>query len=460
MTFDNDEAVHLAHEIRCATIRTEIVYTRRSEQQKPKAATITGGKRIKLDDRLTTGTSLMLLDLCDDLLLKIMDRCNELALVNLYETCVRFNCLLDPEKKSHPYRFPDIDETLKIEIFKNKISITLIQLRKMVRLMGCHFKKLEFTVFGDEQTATNKLIYQYMQEVVKHCTNIQHVVIAVQVFSNDLISLLEPVFNNLIVLEIDDNGYSKNEVYPETDLTELLPRLKRIQPGYLLRNCMKKTWSSLEAFVSENEFDEGEEDFFTMNPQLRCLKLSYNGIFNLEAAVARLPNIEQISIHCDIHDDLDELIYLQRFEKNPEIYLEIEIGENLDVLLEKINGLKNLKWLHILYRKMDVEAIDEANTSQQQAIVSLAKTHTNLEQFNLTGLKLDQEIVVDFVRFASKLNSLRFHDCNIFATTSLIAKIVEIRKYNDEHTQKLELFVDEKNYQIDFSTVTENTYKV
>lgn len=139
----------------------------------------------------------------------------------------------------------------------------------------------------------------------------------VRVFRNDFISLLEPIFNKLITLDI--SGTWKYEVNPKTDLTELLPKLKEIKPNRFLQYCLKKSLPSLETFKYEEKFNDGEEIFFALNPQLRCLKLADEGVHNLKFAVAYLPNIEQVSLRTDNWNLLDSVNHLQRFANLSEI---------------------------------------------------------------------------------------------------------------------------------------------
>lgn len=74
--------------------------------------------------------------------------------------------------------------------------------------------------------------------------------------------------------------------------------------------------------------------------------------------------------------------------------------------------------------------------------ISLVKTHRNIERFDLNGFKLNDVTVVDLIRFAVNLKSLHLHKCGIFATKSLIKKIVDVRKCNQENLIKLKLCLD------------------
>lgn len=98
----------------------------------------------------------------------------------------------------------------------------------------------------------------------------------------------------------------------------MLPKLEEITiTNGLLRNCLKQSWPSLRTLRTGNEFDEGEEIFFVLDPQIRRLVLSGSGIHNLEAAADHLPNLEQLSLWHFAErtgfEEYDKVIQLQRF---------------------------------------------------------------------------------------------------------------------------------------------------
>lgn len=63
---------------------------------------------------------------------------------------------------------------------------------------------------------------------------------------------------------------------------------------------------------------------------------------------------------------------------------------------------------------------------------------------------------VDFVRFAPKLKSIHLHDCGIYATASLITKLVNVRKCNQENPNKLALFIDKNRMRNDIDAIKES----
>lgn len=415
-----------------------------------------------------------ILDLNDDCLFMIFDHCEKKDLVNLSETCVRFANLMDP-KRDKPYLFSKIDKTLEITDRGGCRNIqfdpTLIGVHKLVRLMGRYFKSLYFSVTHDDNQESFKYICRYLREVAKYCVNIKHMKFEVEILRDDYISLLEPIFNNLDTLEISVRYI---EIDPNTDLTELLPKLKKIHFSRLvLETCLKKSWPSLEGVCYEYKSwaDDRTGLFFTLNPQLQSLKLIDREIYNLSTAADRLPNIQklQISINKSRYDPIiafssedyysqleehfsehifDELVYLKHFSTLTELTLDFIDINYLNELQGHPNGL-NLKKLHICCSSFDdnirpYSVPDNAKIILcQQEIVSLAKTHPILEQFELWYLKLDEINVVDFIRFAGNLKSLHLRHCGVFATESLLTRIVDVRKCNQENPSKLQLCFNE-----------------
>lgn len=171
----------------------------------------------------------------------------------------------------------------------------------------------------------------------------------------------------------------------------------------------------------------------------------------MEAAADHSPNHEQLSLWGLEERKFDRL---QRFTN----LIELELGNtisirNLSNAFGYRHGLNKLKKLRVRCHGngfyddyfYDEDYCETMKRKNQQAVVSLAKMHRNIEQYHLYGVDLNEATVVDFVRFASKLKSLHLHRCDIFATSSLINKLVNVRKCNEENSHKLKLFLSEND---------------
>lgn len=377
---------------------------------------------------------------------------------------MRPHCQFDGPEKKTCYSFEKIDKTLRIEqLHCPVISFTLTELHKMLRLMGRHFNKLEFYVeTGIRTTFDKKLICRYLQEIGKYCNGVEHMEFHVHQFHNDFIPLLQPIFSNLFSLEISMN---ETEIDPVIDFIRLLPNLQTIiLPQELMQHCLKRSWLSLRHFECDFEFADGEENFFAMNPQLLQLTLIGDATKNLKAAVEYLPQIELLSLNCHSVDDCNRLVHLKRFVNNPNVYVnicsvDIKTVDRVRAHLDHTINLKRFS-VHIDYDWRDGWMPNIATTENIGVLVSLVKSHPHIEHFGIGSFILKEADVVDIVRLAPNLVSLLINDCRIFATTSLITKLVEVRTCNQdqENPNKLELYID-KSDEIDLDAINENETK-
>lgn len=226
--------------------------------------------------------------------------------------------------------------------------MTLTDLHKLVRLMGRYFETLKFHFLH----STDKVIYGNLEQITKHCSNIQHMEFQVPIFRNEFISLLKSIFNNLSTLKIDVKQHS--EVNPDFDLTVLLPKLKHVDPGPLLINCLEKPWPSLESF-GYKRYDrllrKSGEKFFALNPHLRFFDLSFE-MADLKNAVDQFPNIElhlNLSVQYKFLHTSDQLIHLKRLSNLTELKFCTFLIYNSLELMPYLIGLSNLKKLQIIF---------------------------------------------------------------------------------------------------------------
>lgn len=387
-----------------------------------------------------------ILDLNDDCLFLIFDYCSEDDLIRLSKTCVRLADLLEKQ-----YSFPNIDKSLHIhcgylkddEDDDNVFPFTyptLIDLHENVRLMGRYLDQVDFER-EEEDEITDKAANRYLQEIVQYCTNVKYMKWGAKLRSHH-IDVLKPIFKNLNTLvlfgrRLEYLSEEQSDLDPEIDLTKVLPNLKQIcLPRSLLKHCSKNSWPSLELMAFVEELGEYGKKFFALNPQIRTF---YGVDDNLEAAANHLPNVEQLYIGCRVN--VDNSVHFQRFANLTALEFRFAIsGDELIELRIFLNNLSNLKMLRKL--KIAFSPAQIPTKQQQQGIVSLVKTHRNIERFDLNGFKLNDVTVVDLIRFAVNLKSLHLHKCGIFATKSLIKKIVDVRKCNQENLVKLKLCLD------------------
>lgn len=207
ITFTSDGAAHNAFitekyspSQNCSGICTEIVYPGHQPKVKIKASKADNdGERKDSNESVTAPT---------------------IPLSLIYPIHVRFNTLLVKQ-----YRSLTIDKTLRIELNYNENipQMTLIDVHKTLSLVGRHIGKLDFLSLNEEKDDT--INARYLQQISKHCTNIQHMKFQVDIFRNDFIEYLKPIFKNLKALEIYAR---KSEVNPELKKSPEFAKIEKI----------------------------------------------------------------------------------------------------------------------------------------------------------------------------------------------------------------------------------------
>lgn len=96
-----------------------------------------------------------------------------------------------------------------------------------------------------------------------------------------------------------------------------------------------------------------------------------------------------------------------------------KLGEHTAEIITSFSEFNNLRVLNLQFYYDDGMNLYLLNT-YLQAVIDLAKKLQNLEQFTLSGVKLNEEIVVEFVEHAPKLKELHLHYCHFFSTRTLI----------------------------------------
>lgn len=432
----------------------EIAYSwKQPSAMNTEQATVEAEEPMDLDEPAT----LKFLDLNDDCLLELFDRCNNEGLVNLSETCKRLAALL-----KNSYGFSEIDKQLSITLFESgKYSMTLANIRKMLRLMGTHFSALDFDFRKFTRGSHGAIIQRYLKQVAKYCKSgtVQKLYFEVGFCQSNFISLLAPLFENLRELTLHVEEYGDNF---DVDFGELCPNLKKLAVycggGNNLRwdIFLKKPFPMLETFYFDpiDEMTNEFFTFFTLHPQIKYLKSCGNASIpdhRLPALVERLPALVELRL-CHLHDNYDPMSHnlralknLQNLEKLQMAFQSFEdIQKTTDGAAEIITSISEFNNLRVLILDFYYEegfALHLVNTCLQ-SVIGLAKSLRNLEQFKLCGLKLDEETVAEFVQHAKKLKELHLHHCEVFSTRTLIAKLVDVWKLKQQSQEKLKLVLD------------------
>lgn len=374
-----------------------------------------------------------LLKLNDDCLFAVFDLCSNQSLVVLAETCTRFNTLL-----INSYKFPK-NRNFKLYGDDRRI-MSLANVRKVVRLMGPYFHKLDLHLI-DLQIG---LPLRYFQIVMKYCksnTFIRELKLEIEVWNEDFTVLVGPILKHLQALDLCICGTCKT-VLP--DFMSLCPNLKKIISNVFVAKFSIITMPSLESFSFDNVLEPDMLEFIAVNPQITVLKSKYVTLEDLQNIAIHLPNVQKLSFHLYEILGPNDSQHLKKFKHLTKLKLKFVpfVFQEMPIIIlsetfECFRRFMSLSELKLYFK--DRTGSDPV-LENQRSITALSGMLPNLERFDLVGLKLLDSTVVDFVRLAEKLKSLHLHIVDIYANGSLITKLVALRKSRQQ--DKLNLFLD------------------
>lgn len=333
-------------------------------------------------------------NLNDDCIREIFDRCDNKSLVNLAETCKKFENV----QKVHSYE--NIDKTFSVSFTVNTCSMTPAIAHKMVKLMGHCFDTLDFKfIFSRKEISIYAdMIKCFMQQAAKYCTNIRKMTLD---FAAIKASIIKPIssttFPNMRMLVL--GGFFDKPF--DVDLIQS-PNLKVLELYEFCEIRFSKPWPSLEklkwnctTFVA---YDKKYYKFFEQNPQLKRLKFvhvggNFDGLFN------RLPNIEKLTINLS-SDNFDTLIHLKNLKKMNKLTLEGIFGEELIGVVAFMPLLKNLDKLKIVFSELIINKADDEIIEQ---IVTILNKCPNVDTLKLKGLELTHENISYLKHFVPRL---------------------------------------------------------
>lgn len=360
-------------------------------------------------DEPIDSVDLTLLRLNDDSLYSLFDHCDHLTLVNLSQTCHRLEQLL----KRGTYCFPN-HKTFR---FRASSRLSLVDVGKLFRLMGRYVDALDLWVHrmdGEEVSG-------YIKTIVKYCPagNIQAMTFATDWWNSKHFTELHPILEHLTTLQLSIHDFDLDMNW--VDFTELCPRLKRLALSdiFLIEYCFTQTVRTLESFHWKNRGDELMDEresfkFFEMNRQLKEFKCSSFMFEDRQRATDLMPNIDTLTVCTPHYSNLstEDILNLKSFKNLQRLTL--GLGDmhwiNRGEIIESCRRLKNLVELQLIFPKPE----------QNHVPIDVSKTLCHLKRLDLYGVPLTEKIVANFVRIATKVNVVHFHECNVYATESLL----------------------------------------
>lgn len=403
-------------------------------------------------EEVNVDMSLTLDQLNDDCLLTLFDYCDNQSLVSLSDTCKKFSNLL-----KNYYNFSKVEKTFEIvkDEAEYKMSMTLANVRKMLRLIGPHFDKMVLR-FVDRQlydaktkNEYSKIIQRFLHEIgkcSKNMTSIRELTLAVQICEVNFIQSIEPIFKNLHTLHLAFYQYDQNYDDFNVDFTELCPNLRRLEihsrvPWSIF---LRRPLSSLQSLGAGGPLTEHSYLFFAFNPQLKCLDKCIISDSQLPQLVDLLPNIEELGLSFLTWEiSLDNLLELRTLDHLTKLRLAMIPNDHVSDVIECFTGFGNLRELMLSFRSDELAEGRDPVNQNQESLITLAQALKNLEVFRLDNVKLSDATVVKFLQFSIKLKSLHLYGCDVFATESLVTKLANVRKSSNRETGKLQLFLDE-----------------
>lgn len=254
------------------------------------------------------------------------------------------------------------------------------------------------------------------------------------------------MLKNLSKLDVHINDFDGEDV--TVDLTELCPNLDTLilTEAFIVMKGLKRTVPSLKTFIfpySWNELlDESDSyEFFNSNRQLKAFECREFNFEDVALMHRLLPNIETLTLFVEYGQlSVDDVLSLQNFQNLRSLTLGFywnSSRNNKEKIIDVCGRLNNLLELDLsFFKKKD----------KKEPVINLSMKLVHLERLVLTGIQLDEHAVLDFVRNASKFKVMHFHECDVYATESLLAQLRDImgqlsqRRYRSECS----LFIGDK----------------
>lgn len=374
----------------------------------------------------------------EDCILELFKYLNFDSLVNMSQVCKQFHRLL------HQHCFPRYRE-YSIDNGSSSIPMPLAKVRRSLICIGPYvtelkFKWHDFDCYKRSQRFLEK-IGQYVGKNIR-CLRLNNILLgerqipAIKRILAQLETLEIIVYNPDFDLDLDFKVLCPN-----------LRKLKLLENMQLIRCC--KPWPQLKHLsIVGNEYMvlNTFRLFIEQNPQLTCLKFTaYHADERLQAVAQHLPNVEKLTILPSFPNlsalNIVYLSSLQHLTTLNLMYLDENDVNGILQCLTRFTGLRVLK-LHVLFDGNDEDGHFEPN---QQHIISLAQDLPHLERFCTRYIKWKESTVIDLIRFASQLQALHIHWCDLPTTNSMVWKIVktlQTHRPQQQQSKPLQLFVN------------------
>lgn len=377
-----------------------------------------------------------------DCLIRIFECCDDKSLVCLSEVNQLFNRILSqdifPKHKKLSFNLDRGHE------YRERTDMSLAQMRRYGRCFGPYLTEVQFHFhYNDKPSNLPRMFNKFTQYVG---SNLKKIFITQLVLEEKHLNELKPVLSQLEYLKIV--AYNEDFEY-DIDFRSLCPNLKTLKLLHHMQfvHCAQP-WPKLENLsVLNNEYMVIETVCLLMqnNPQLKRLKLTAFSCDTLLQNLGRyLTNLEKLTAYQGFPDiSASTLVYLTNLPKLHTLklmYLDEIVFNGILEFLPKLTGLQKLK-LHLF---SDGGPEDEPEfTPNHRLVIALSQELIDLKVFHIAFVQLNEDVVIDFLRYAEKLEELSMHHCNVKLNERFVYNIVDVRKHlNLVQSKPLHLIVD------------------
>lgn len=372
----------------------------------------------------------------EDCILELTKYLDLESLVNLSNVCKLLHRLL------HQYCFP----RYRVYSIRNgsSVPIPLAKVRRTLMCIGPYITELNFRWHDLD---FNNRLQRFLDKMGQYVgQNIRVVRFHCLLIDDQCILAIKNILQRLDTLEllVNNQGFEL-----DLDFIEVCPnlrKLKLLENNRLVRCC--KPWPQLKhlSMIGNGRFILPKfRLLLEHNPQLTCLKFTARHADDrLQAITQHLPNLQKLTILSSNPDisatNIVSLSSLQHLTTLNLMYLDEDELDGILECLTHFTGLRVLK-LHLSFNGKDKDGHFEPN---QAAMISLAQDLPHLEKFCTRYIKWEESTLINFIRFASQLQAMHIHWCDLPITNLRLVKIVKVLRRNRPQPQSkpLQLFVN------------------
>lgn len=295
-------------------------------------------------------------------------------------------------------------------------SVTLMELRSILRLLGFGHSVTNLTVsIKTFNSASQRYIcdrlFQYIGPQLRSLTLTSFGV------TTEQFELMKPLLFHLNYLDIDFNysfDYKKfNCAWPN------------------LRTLRMRTSGFIDTFVSQ-------EDSVPEFPALSKLMIAsgyriHENLFKrLHRACAKITELVVINID-DYYSELAPLVLRQTdlanlcaFTELTRLHLSFSRSYFNETIIDVISRLTKLE--HLTLEITNVRSDDRIFAESNRSLRKIGICLPEIKEVRFSGIPLEEDKVVEMLKYASKLESLCIHECSIELSARFIRNIVTSRK--------------------------------